>query len=236
VLTPRSVHRGGLHPPLAGAIVKLLDLGLARIEHLTEEQSSSTLAESGAVMGTPDYIAPEQAKHSKNVDIRAELYSLVMKRPEDRYQTPKELAEVLEAGLKTGKWPAYSPLSLVLGGEGPGVRGAIQANVPVPVPVRITPQPAAAPIAMPVPPGTPQSSQTIPQAIPVLGHRRRNRPGGVAVSPDGKLVASGGDDGLIRVWEIVSGRSLFTCKCAGVNSLAFSPDGTTLASSSRRGS
>lgn len=34
---------------------------------------------------------------------------LMAKRPEDRYQTPKELAEVLQAGLKTGQWPKPVP-------------------------------------------------------------------------------------------------------------------------------
>src|SRR5207249_3216432 len=39
--------------------VKVLDLGLARRQALAED-ASSTLTETGVVMGTPDYVAPEQ--------------------------------------------------------------------------------------------------------------------------------------------------------------------------------
>jgi formylglycine-generating enzyme required for sulfatase activity len=60
----------------AGPVVKVLDLGLARLEPGGDGDSSSTLTESGAVMGTPDYLAPEQARRSHEVDVRADLYSL----------------------------------------------------------------------------------------------------------------------------------------------------------------
>src|SRR5205085_8725026 len=56
--------------------VKVLDLGLAQVAEPAGEDSGSTLTESGTVVGTPDFIAPEQAKHSGEVDIRADLYSL----------------------------------------------------------------------------------------------------------------------------------------------------------------
>ena len=56
-------------------IVKVLDLGLARLTS-SDYGSSGTLTQTGAVMGTPDYIAPEQARQSHDVDGRADLYSL----------------------------------------------------------------------------------------------------------------------------------------------------------------
>lgn len=127
-------------------VVKILDMGLARLE-ITGEGDHS-LTRDGQIMGTPDYLSPEQAKNSKTVDIRADLYSLgctfyfllsskppfyhaktlpevllahqmedppplvevredlplevdaivcklMAKRPEDRFQTPRELAELL---------------------------------------------------------------------------------------------------------------------------------------------
>lgn len=131
--------------------IKILDMGLARVIRPDgEEASSSTLTREGSVMGTLDYIAPEQAMDSHTADIRADLYSLgctfyflltgkvpfpggdalaklmkhkleepvpveklridlppglasvlrklMAKQPEQRFQTPAELAAVLASG------------------------------------------------------------------------------------------------------------------------------------------
>jgi WD40 repeat protein len=56
--------------------IKILDMGLARLLTPDDEQVSTTLTQEGMVMGTPDYIAPEQAMDAHNADIRADLYSL----------------------------------------------------------------------------------------------------------------------------------------------------------------
>jgi serine/threonine protein kinase len=63
-------------PGTAGeATVKILDMGLVR-GVFDEESSRSELTRDGTVVGTPDYMAPEQAKNSSGVDARADLYSL----------------------------------------------------------------------------------------------------------------------------------------------------------------
>ncbi len=54
--------------------VKLLDLGLARYRE--EAVAGAEMTSEGDTMGTPDYMAPEQAKDSRHVDIRADIYSL----------------------------------------------------------------------------------------------------------------------------------------------------------------
>jgi serine/threonine-protein kinase len=134
--------------PAAG-VVKVLDLGLVRRARQADGESSSTLTEEGWVVGTPDYLAPEQASDPRKADARSDLYSLgctlyfllagrppfpfgsptdkvikhamldplpveqlrpdvppalaavlrklMAKRPEDRYQTPAELAAALAA-------------------------------------------------------------------------------------------------------------------------------------------
>ena len=58
----------------SSGVVKVLDLGVARVESL--EQSSITLKYDEKILGTVDYLAPEQARNSHNVDLRADIYGL----------------------------------------------------------------------------------------------------------------------------------------------------------------
>lgn len=58
-----------------GGVVKLLDLGLARFFKTTDEESL-TIKHDEKVLGTADYLAPEQAVDSHQVDARADIYSL----------------------------------------------------------------------------------------------------------------------------------------------------------------
>jgi WD40 repeat protein/serine/threonine protein kinase len=69
-----------------GQIVKILDLGLARLRRSLDGDATHTLAESSlaatmtpigcVMMGTPDYMAPEQALDFHRADIRSDIYSL----------------------------------------------------------------------------------------------------------------------------------------------------------------
>ena len=56
------------------AIVKVLDFGLAKVT--SEGQADSGLTREGQMLGTPDYIAPEQIRDAQSADIRADIYSL----------------------------------------------------------------------------------------------------------------------------------------------------------------
>lgn len=66
------------------AIVRVLDFGLALLEDnrgvavtgAAEPSSNDELTSAGQLMGTLDYIAPEQVGSSHDVDVRADLYSL----------------------------------------------------------------------------------------------------------------------------------------------------------------
>jgi serine/threonine protein kinase len=129
-------------------LVKLLDMGLALWPQAPDNRGRGKKAEPSVIMGTPDYIAPEQTVDAQEVDIRADIYSLgctfyflltgktpfpdaslkqkllwhrqtepppvesrqpgvpaelcavvrrmMAKLPEDRYQTPNEVAEAVQ--------------------------------------------------------------------------------------------------------------------------------------------
>lgn len=57
-------------------VVKILDLGLARLTHDDSQQASLTAAYNETVLGTADYLSPEQALNSHDVDHRTDIYSL----------------------------------------------------------------------------------------------------------------------------------------------------------------
>lgn len=59
-----------------GATVKVLDMGLIRLQPHRLEDTQLALTQHGIVIGTMDYLPPEQARNAHRVDRRADLYSL----------------------------------------------------------------------------------------------------------------------------------------------------------------
>ena len=68
----RDIKPSNLFLP-AGKVdqVKLLDLGVARLLHASRPSTRS-----GVMVGTPGYMAPEQARGAKEIDARADIFSL----------------------------------------------------------------------------------------------------------------------------------------------------------------
>jgi serine/threonine protein kinase len=58
------------------ALVKILDFGVAKMGGAGNEQGSQGATRTGAVLGTPLYMSPEQARGLKSIDQRTDLYSL----------------------------------------------------------------------------------------------------------------------------------------------------------------
>ena len=139
-------------------VIKILDMGLARVAEPPAGEDPSRITHEGLVVGTPDFLAPEQARNASIVDIRADLYSLgctlfftltgqvpfpggtptekllkhsvdptpdvrslrpevpanvaallakmMAKKPDDRYQTPVEVANAIQGIAANGWRPA----------------------------------------------------------------------------------------------------------------------------------
>jgi serine/threonine protein kinase len=72
----RDIKPGNLILSRTGerSIVKILDFGLTKAA--SEDGTDTSLTQQGQMLGTPDFIAPEQTLDAQSVDIRADIYSL----------------------------------------------------------------------------------------------------------------------------------------------------------------
>ncbi|RHZ57930.1 WD40 repeat domain-containing protein [Aspergillus thermomutatus] len=89
------------------------------------------------------------------------------------------------------------------------------------------------PVPPPAPPPPPKPEKlTYQQKFLLRGHLRGVS--AVRFSPDSTMIASGGADGAVKVWDTRSGKLIHTFEghLAGISTISWSPDGATIASGS----
>lgn len=225
-------------PPTATYQIKVLDMGVARVLQLgpTPGESLSTLTQGGSVIGTADYIAPEQLEDPHGADIRADLYSLgctfyflltgqvpfpggslISKLDKQRWQMPEPVeqirAEVPRVVARLlGQLLAKKPADRF---QTPGALAKALTRL-----AKYDYQdPPVAPIAF-------------KELRRLTGHR--DAVWSVRWSPDGRTIASGARDCLLMAWNAETGEMLrtFPAHPQEVRSVAFSPSEGYIASAS----
>lgn len=232
-----SDHTNTHYASLATHQLKILDMGVARVLQLAGSsapgESFSTLTQGGTVIGTADYVAPEQLEDPHSADIRADLYSLgctfyfllsgqvpfpggslVSKLDKQRWQTPTAVDE-----LRVDVPAAVAGVVRKLLAKKPADRYRTPAELVG----------ALSDLARSgfTDAGTPRR---------VIRERRRLVEHGdivaaVAFSPVGANAATGGKDRILRLWDMAGGRVLrsFAKQTQEIRAIAFAPDGARLA-------
>ncbi len=110
-------------PGSTGIVAKVTDFGIAKV---LEPEAKKGMTRMGALMGTPGYMAPEQARDSASVDARADVFALGVIVYEIISGSPPYLAEDVETAIamaNEGDWP---PLHEVVPDCPEGVSLAVQ--------------------------------------------------------------------------------------------------------------
>ncbi|MFT4626303.1 MAG: serine/threonine protein kinase [Myxococcota bacterium] len=92
----------------AGFIAKVTDFGIAKI---LEPDAKQGMTRVGALMGTPGYMAPEQARDSASVDARADVFALGVIAYETIAGFPPYIADDVETAIARANDRAWLPLN-----------------------------------------------------------------------------------------------------------------------------
>ncbi|MFO0864033.1 MAG: protein kinase [Gemmataceae bacterium] len=207
-IKPSNLLMAKAASPEQTPVVKILDFGLARFA--SEQDNENRLTQFNKILGTVDYIAPEQIDNARGADIRSDIYSLgctlyyllaakppfpgadlvakltarisgplprirdvrpeapagleevmlkmMARLPDDRYQTPNEVAAALASFARTTSpeaRPAASGQVLLAKVVTPSADVSLPSASPIPA--RPLPVPMAAPVTA-VPMAAPQAA------------------------------------------------------------------------------
>jgi serine/threonine protein kinase len=204
--------------------LKLLDLGLARRAGAAND---SGLTHVGSFMGTPDYIAPEQANDPRLAEPRSDLYSLgctffyaLTGKPPFEGDTP--LAKLMQHHA------GQVPSPLVHRPDLPAPLVAILARL-------MAKQPAdrfssADALMRALSPAAPVSLGRGPRVELLHRFQVSDWVKSLAFSPDGRWLAAVGLDRRVRLYNLFNGNLAWDTRTdAGLLSVVFSPDGQSLA-------
>jgi hypothetical protein len=237
--------------------LKILDMGLARPVAEPGVKEDSGLTRDGIFLGTPDYVAPEQAEDSRKADIRADIYSLgasiyyiltgevpfpgstiVQKLRRQMTEPPPSLfAKRPEAGA------GLDMLVRRMMARNPEERFQTPVELLEAIDrVRRGGVPEAGGLASPPPSSVPATGIGAGSAVlPILAGMASAKAHvgavtGLLVGGDGKTVITGGVDGTIKVWNAMKLKEARTFEgdIGSVEQLAFAPNGRWIASCSTR--
>jgi serine/threonine protein kinase len=236
MVTPSPLDSDRAQPTGKPPRVKILDMGLAR-DVDDGVQETGDLTRDGIFLGTPDYVAPEQAEDSRRADIRADIYSLgaslffmltgkipfpgasvVQKLRKQLTEPPPSPAAVRPLEL-TPISDALDRLVRRMMARSPVERPQTPAELldmldrvvrGGNVPAASAPMPAV-PAPPPVPLGNaipgPGSSSYAP-ITPITVKAHEGPIRGLVVSAEGKHFLTGGEDGSIKVWNALKFKEL----------------------------